>query len=160
MMESWHKIDPLASKQVEMDFLRDFGDTFMDFETAKSTVPDMSDTVTKFGCLSENIETHFDCDDLLSVLSPSEPADLGLELDTASLFDSVEPLRQDCMWSGLGPSEEHTILARKDRQNATWGKSRQMLLQENNLRIELNPVYRGGVNCEDVNPSISGVRVV
>ena len=111
--ESWHKIDPLTSKQVEMDFLRDFGDTFMDFETAKSTVPDISDTVLKFGCLSENIETHFDCDDLLSVLSPSEPVDLGLELDTAALLDSVEPLRQDCMWSGLAPSEELNILSRR-----------------------------------------------
>lgn len=100
--ESWHKLDPLASKQVEMDFLRDFGDTFMDFEPSKSTaVPDISDTVFKLSCLSENIETRFDCDDLLSVLSPSEPdVDLGLGLD------SVEPLRQDCMWSGLVPSEE------------------------------------------------------
>ena len=112
--ESWHKLDPLAaSKQVEMDFLRDFGDTLMDFEASKSTVPDISDTVFRLSCLSENIETHFDCDDLLSVLSPSETADLALELDTAALLDSVEPLRQDCMWSGLGPSEEHTILARR-----------------------------------------------
>ena len=65
--ESWHKLDPLAaSKQVEMDFLRDFGDTLMDFEASKSTVPDISDTVFRLSCLSENIETRFDCDDLLS----------------------------------------------------------------------------------------------
>ena len=103
MEESWHK--PLASKQVEMDLLQDFGDTFMDFEVSRSTVPDICDTVFKFNCLSENVETHFDCDDLLSVLSPSEPSDLHLGLD------SSEPLRQDCMWSGLGPGEEHKSLS-------------------------------------------------
>ena len=119
--ESWHKLDPLASKQVEMDLLRDFGDTFMDFEPSKSTaVPDISDTVFKLSCLSENIETRFDCDDLLSVLSPSEPDDMprvaveadiprvAVEADILRLAveDSGEPLRQDCMWSGLGQSEE------------------------------------------------------
>ena len=102
--ESWHKLDPLAaSKQVEMDFLRDFGDTLMDFEASKSTVPDISDTVFRLSCLSENIETRFDCDDLLSVLSPRDvpDVDLGLGLDSVS-----EPLRQDCMWSGVRSASE------------------------------------------------------
>ena len=103
--ESWHKLDPLAaSKQVEMDFLRDFGDTLMDFEASKSTVPDISDTLFRLSCLSENIETRFDCDDLLSVLSPRDvmpDVDLGLGLDSVS-----EPLRQDCMWSGVRSASE------------------------------------------------------
>ena len=103
-------------KTLDLDLIRDLGDSFIDFDIDNTTVPDISDQFFNFD--PAHIDEHssqLDCDELLSNLTSSDCCkkhEIDLDLDS---LDSGDPLRHDCMWSGLCPSEEHRNIAKKDQ---------------------------------------------
>jgi len=113
----WQKSDLFAEqkvyKQLETELMRDYsdGDMFqIDFQS--DAVPDISDQVFELNTseiFTPDSSSQFDCDELLSSLNSSSRS-LEMELDN---LDSTDPLRHDCMWSGLCPNDEHRSTSRK-----------------------------------------------
>ena len=112
----WQKSDLFAEqkvyKQLETELMRDYsdGDMFqIDFQS--DAVPDISDQVFELNTseiFTPDSSSQFDCDELLSNLNSSSRS-LEMELDN---LDSTDPLRHDCMWSGLCPNDEHRSTSR------------------------------------------------
>ena len=101
-LHPWRDMEPEEKLcRQELDLLRD---TFMEFEsvTRSTTVPDICDTLfsSSSDCFGQHVDENFDCDELLSSFVAGEAGALELE--------SSDPLRHDCMWSGLGPADTDT----------------------------------------------------
>ena len=135
----WRKFDLFSDqklfKSLENEFVKET-DMFLDsfHATDKSIVPDISDQVLEFNPVSEIFSadnlSQFDCDELLLSLT-SNTCDKGQELDLkcgkSHIIDmdmepdAPDPLRHDCMWSGVCPSEEHRNSPKSSLRNSPIG---------------------------------------
>ena len=112
-------------KTLDLDLIRDLGDSFIDFDIDNTTVPDISDHLfNNFDPIHfDEHSSQLDCDELLSSLNTSDCCkkhEIDLDLDN---LDSGDPLRHDCMWSGLCPSEEHRNIVKKEKDPSSSSSS-------------------------------------
>lgn len=114
----WQKFDLFAdqkgAKHVETGLIDNIPDFTGDSLPESNYVPDISDFLFDFG-QSESFESmDFSNDSLLTsaeerfnLIPPSCGRVLDLAFIDLETLESSDPLRHDCMWSGLCPSEEH-----------------------------------------------------